>query len=59
MASYEEFEAWHRASRDATDPGNFTGDWPLDRPLEELGVKLIFGDDPLPPPPQIQEGISL
>lgn len=59
MASYEEFEAWHRQSSDTTDVGNFTGDWLLDRPATEFGVKLIVGDDPLPANPQIQEGMPL
>ena len=61
MASYEEFEAWYRASSDAADPDNFTGDLLSGRPVAEFGVQLIVGDDPLPsrPNPQIQEGRSL
>jgi hypothetical protein len=55
MASYEEFEAWHRAT------SSEAGDWPLGPPVAEFGVQLIVGDDPLPsrPNPQIQEGMSL
>jgi hypothetical protein len=46
MASYEEFEAWHRAT------SSEAGDWPLGPPVAEFGVQLIVGDDPAAVAPQ-------
>ena len=49
MASYEEFETWH-AARNGADPQDVSGGSNV--PPAEFGVKLLMGDDPLPPLPK-------